>query len=375
MNNNILNKALVMGIIVLFIGAGVASSSTILSMSKTQIFSYSGNILYVGGNGEGNYTDIQDAIDDASDGDTVFVFDDSSPYQLTTFLTINKSINLIGENRDTTVISGSINLINGSADTAILITIAETDWVNISGFTIKNSNFYGIAVILSDNINVSGNIFIDNGFISLVFSVCNYSYISNNIFTSTKVDDLLKEGGIYLEYVSFTTIIGNIFTNCLTGIALRQFFGDVQNPNSNIIDGNLFDNNMVAMEIRADNTIINKNTILNHTGPTNLIIPALSLKGRKNTVTCNNFINNIRDAMSVQYLFSLQDFLKIGENKNVWDGNYWGEPRSQPKFIRSRLRYEREPPNPAIPIPWFNFDMNPAQEPYDITTGQGFGIE
>ena len=39
-----------------------------------------GKTLYVGGTEEGNYTKIQDAIDDAVDGDTVFVYDDSSPY-------------------------------------------------------------------------------------------------------------------------------------------------------------------------------------------------------------------------------------------------------------------------------------------------------
>jgi hypothetical protein len=31
------------------------------------------NTLYVGGNGQGNYTRIQDAINNASYGDTVFV--------------------------------------------------------------------------------------------------------------------------------------------------------------------------------------------------------------------------------------------------------------------------------------------------------------
>jgi len=36
-----------------------------------------GNILYVGGDGEGNYTNIQDAINDAKDGDTIFVYSES----------------------------------------------------------------------------------------------------------------------------------------------------------------------------------------------------------------------------------------------------------------------------------------------------------
>jgi len=34
----------------------------------------SSKTLYVGGNGVGNYSSIQDAIDSASDGDTVYVY-------------------------------------------------------------------------------------------------------------------------------------------------------------------------------------------------------------------------------------------------------------------------------------------------------------
>ena len=50
-----------------------------------------GNILYVGGNGPNNYTKIQDAIDDATNGDTIFVFN-GTYYE---HITINKTINLI----------------------------------------------------------------------------------------------------------------------------------------------------------------------------------------------------------------------------------------------------------------------------------------
>ena len=64
-----------------------------------------GDILYVGGSGEGNYTSIQDAIDNATDGNTVFVFNDSSPYEES--IVVDKSIKLIGEDRNTTFINGS----------------------------------------------------------------------------------------------------------------------------------------------------------------------------------------------------------------------------------------------------------------------------
>ena len=52
-----------------------------------------GKTLYVGGSGPGNYSSIQEAIDNASDGDTVFVFDESSPYNES--ITINTSIKRI----------------------------------------------------------------------------------------------------------------------------------------------------------------------------------------------------------------------------------------------------------------------------------------
>ena len=64
--------------------------------------------MYVGGSGPGNYTRIQSAIDYAFDGDTVFVYDDSSPYYEN--IEVKKSVYLIGENKDTTIINGGGNL-------------------------------------------------------------------------------------------------------------------------------------------------------------------------------------------------------------------------------------------------------------------------
>jgi hypothetical protein len=376
MRKDMLCKSLVMGIVVLFVVMSITPISGV-QIDKNIIFqSNRGNTLYVGGSGEGNYTKIQDAIDDAVDGDTVYVFDDSSPYQLNTWLTIEKSINLIGENRDTTVISGSIDIITGSADTAFLIFINEIDWVNISGFTIKNSERCGLSVYMANNINISDNIFIDNGDASLAFYISNYSYISNNICTSTKVDSVFKEGGIYLEVVSFTTIIGNILKNCFAGITIESYLTVHQGiSDSNSISGNFFDNNMFGMQIKANNTLINRNTISNHASLSNLIMSALSLSGCNNIITCNNFINNIRNANNVQYTFSPPDISKDRNNKNVWDGNYWGKPRSLPKFIWGYLRYEREPPNPAEPYLLITIDWHPAKEPYDINLTQNYDID
>jgi len=63
-----------------------------------------GNTLYVGGLGPNNYTKIQDAINNATEGDTVFVYDDSSPYVEN--IVVDVSISLLGQDKDTTVIDG-----------------------------------------------------------------------------------------------------------------------------------------------------------------------------------------------------------------------------------------------------------------------------
>ena len=102
-------KLIGMFVCMLLIATVLPASGTVLLEKVSNPASF-GNTLYVGGSGPGNYSTIQEAIDDSSDGDTVFVYDDSSPYY--EFVEINKSIDLIGENKDTTIIDGEGKLID-----------------------------------------------------------------------------------------------------------------------------------------------------------------------------------------------------------------------------------------------------------------------
>jgi nitrous oxidase accessory protein NosD len=74
----------------------------------------------------GDYPAIQEAVDAAAPGDTVFVSSDTYHENVK----INKSLHLIGENKDTT-------LIDGSAAGSVVWII--TDGVEVSGFTLQNS--------------------------------------------------------------------------------------------------------------------------------------------------------------------------------------------------------------------------------------------
>ncbi len=120
---------------------------------KTIEISSDTTTLYVGGNGPNNYTRIQDAIDNASNGDTVFVYDDASPYKENIF--INKSIQLIGEKQQSTCI-------NGRQGNVIWV---EHSNVTIQQFTLQlyGSQYWAVAVQLlhAPNKQVS-NIHISN---------------------------------------------------------------------------------------------------------------------------------------------------------------------------------------------------------------------
>ena len=132
----------------------IEEQSSVLSRGKT---------LYVGGSGPGNYSSIQDAIEDASNGDTVFVFDDSSPYN--EFVWINKSINLIGEDRNTTVIDGW----GTGYKVVVYITV---DNVYVTGFTIYNCSENlerGIWIEEASNVIVRGNTISANAYIKTKF--------------------------------------------------------------------------------------------------------------------------------------------------------------------------------------------------------------
>jgi len=120
------------------------------NVKKYTILNSNGNILYVGGSGPGNYTKIQYAIDDAVDGDTIFVFNDSSPYYEN--LWVRKSIRIIGEDKNTTVIDGNWN--------EVYVFRIEADCVEISGFTMINS---GNAIEMWSNYSeISNNIITNN---------------------------------------------------------------------------------------------------------------------------------------------------------------------------------------------------------------------
>ena len=216
---------------------------TIMPLSTGEKVADRGNILYVGGSGSGNYTKIQDAINAASDGDTIFVM--TGTYYEN--LLVNKRVSLIGENRYNTIIDGSKH--------RYVIQIIE-DQVKISGFTIQNSgnNTWlvdaGINVSSSYNI-ISENIF-SNNLIGVFVNSSDNNIISDNDIISSYFGILLLRSGSYQN-----TIISNNISNNKDGIYLYS------SSNNNIKENGIISNERYGLCLDyGDNNSISDNMIL-----------------------------------------------------------------------------------------------------------------
>jgi len=296
-----MNKTIfAIGITILFICMSFNSISGIQIENKPINPSIRGNTLYVGGSGPGNYSKIQDAIGNASNGDTVFVYNDSSPYHEWN-IQINKSINLIGEDRYSTIIDG-----NKKTYDVIFIT---ANWVNISGFTIQKSGGLeaGISILpYIKNIAIIENEIISNSYeagIILGRYSTNCSIIDNNVSGNIRV-------GIDIDFCSCNnTISGNkINSNGVYGIIIDT------GANNNSICDNTISENKKGIEIWGNsiNNIITNNNILSNEES------GIQSMGyiKFNNITNNNIINN--------YNGILMDFDRYNtiSNNNILNNAY-----------------------------------------------------
>lgn len=348
MNKNILS----VGITILLLCITVAPLSESKVIEKSDLPILNGNILYVGGSGEGNYTSIQDAIDNATSGDTVLVFDDSSPYYEHIF--IDKSINLIGEKRHSTIIDGSVS--------GVVVSITA-DRVTISRFTIQNGGFeyYGGMKVRSNHSIISENNIISNNRSGLVLYNSNGNTISSNTIKSNQWSGIIlgsssgniisdniiisnDNKGVTLHSSNNNTIAGNIVSKNEWGINLGGY------SKNNTVSGNIVMLNEYGIRLyQSNNNTISKNSIRWN-------MYGLSLLYSYSTkIMHNNFIRNILQAYFDYYL-------PDGNSTNCGNGNFWNRPRILPKPILGSIYV-----SPGwIYDPYIEFDRSPALIPNRI---------
>jgi parallel beta-helix repeat protein len=198
------------------------------------------NIIYVDDGGGADFTQIQHAIDNVSEGYTVYVREGIYYEQLL----INKSINLIGESKDKTVIklnkssiSSEKYVINIQADNCEIreLKIVGDDYSShFNGININTSNnkinnnilleFYkgvsiehykGISGKYSNNNNISSNI-LSNNFYGIYLDYSDDNVISKNNISLSTFD------GIHLFVSDNNIVFGNKVTDCkFNGIRIK----------------------------------------------------------------------------------------------------------------------------------------------------------
>lgn len=252
-------------------GFSVSFASSYETTDKLYSGMSSNGILYVGGNGIGNYSSIQVAIDDASSGDTIFVFDDSSPYY--EHIVVDKSLTLVGENKETTIVDGM-----GSGQ---VVTLAAES-IHFSRFTIQ---YGGIGIdVQSDNNSISDNII-----------VCNL------------------EEGIFLTESESTTIAYNVISENEDGIELED------SKNCLILKNNISGNADYGIESICSEEVDSQNLIKSNKIASNNIGIYLE-NSSMNDIIRNNFEGNQKATAFVNC-------------KNAWTHNFWDRTRFLPKLI------------------------------------------
>ena len=251
---------------------------------------------------------IQAAINNATTGDTILVL--AGIYNES--LVVNKSISLISEDRDQTIINGQNNqsIINIAADNVTIegftiqnalnlnpthgIIILNSEGNVISHNRIENSQ-QGITATSSSNDIISDNIVTTNSRVGITFTQCSNNTVADNIITNTIL-------GINLLSSSSNTISDNLITwNPQGGIALTG-------SSNNFFSGNVISNNYIGLNMYSSSgNEFSGNTVANNS-PGETISYCYS-----NTFYDNNFY----------------EAFQISNSSSIWnyggEGNYWSD--------------------------------------------------
>jgi len=357
MRNILFRKGKAFAIAILFIGICIIPISGTVEINKriSVLGNERGNILYVGGSGGGNYSTIQEAIDAASDGDTIFIF--SGTYHPSSNIHIYKELTILGEDKENVIFEKKY----GYIPLSIRAKNVEIRSITFINFEVTNQ-------VQFDNTFISNNIFIINNNAGhwnpdIMLIAGENNEISDNIFSSTNPGSKRGPFTVIFFQCYESKLINNIIDGFKSGITALDvldysYYYDDYPRGNNTIEGNTFSNNSCGISLS----------------------PSLYPKYRSKIIN-NNFIGNGKNAIFYARIPSIMDIIKNFINKfktpsenyklfdltkKYWDGNYWDDYNGEgPQKISGRIQtaglfnqfllYD---------FPWVNFDIHPALEPY-----------
>lgn len=122
--------------------------------------------IIVAQDGSGNCTTIQEAIDNATEGDTIRVWEGTYNEKVV----VDRTVSIIGNGSKVTIIDSG-----GESDVVNL----TADWVNLSGFQVSGSGAFNAGIRIESNYNnITGNTLIGNKYGIFLYH-SNFNRISN----------------------------------------------------------------------------------------------------------------------------------------------------------------------------------------------------
>jgi nitrous oxidase accessory protein len=271
-----MSKSLALALVLVFIIAlTILPPATVEAQSKTIIV-------------PDYYVSIQKAIDNALDGDTIYVKKGiyiENPV-------VNKSISLVGEDRDATIIDVTAGL------------KVESNNVTLTGFTIYNG-WRGIS-LSGNQCSISGNKITESTHGIVLFG-CENNSITKNTFQSIGLSSAIQ-----LNFANRNLVNSNYIDSCVEGIQIWQ------NSNNNTIAENTITNcqdTAINFQYSNDNTINGNNISRSKLGT--------SIYGsNRNIISNNNYAYNL-----VQFGVNETYYLTFGHNRsiNTIYENYWSD--------------------------------------------------
>jgi len=227
-----------------------------------------------------DFPSIQAAINNATDGDTIFVFN-GTYYEN---LVVNKSITLVGQGEEITVIDG------GGLGTVVYVTANN---VSIGNFTVQNSGFSSPL----SGVSVSSN------YVSVNESILKSNYVGLRLQNSrgcivSKCDVLNNHIGVHVETSENSSVErSDITANIEAGICLDDS-NSIEIRNNNITGNGLYG---VRIQHSQNNAISDNLVSLHENG--------MTLNTAGNNTLSNNTIESNKYNFGV-YGTNLYDFLQ-----------------------------------------------------------------
>lgn len=281
----------------------------VLGVTVTQA---SAEVFTVDGNGGGNFTSIQNAVDNAHSGDTIMV----NPGVYRENIAVNKEVTILSNpaltSTNRTYVIGAVpgndvlGIFSNNVKVDGLYIIGgpsgvERDETGINLNGVENCSLSNNGLVLNDagiSLNGCRNNYLDGNLISLgkkgiTLVNSNENILSNNTVTT-------NSNGLTLNNSVNNTLIGNIADANLIGVYLGASQGNVFNYN--VIMRNI---NGINGEAAKSNFVVNNTVYLNEVG--------INLTGSSGNSFYENSFSNFLDVLD--------------DGKNVWNssskGNFW----------------------------------------------------